>query len=184
MTEIWRDVVGFENYFQISNFGNVLSKRTGKLLKQGTSKSGYRVISTRVGGRTGKCHYLKVHRLVADAFLLSPSEDLVAKCAAEHHGKVIVRHLDDDKANNVPANLAWGTNQDNVDDFKRSSVYADWLEHLRANPPRAKASPELREYIRARYCSGSRVDGARALAQELGIHHTNIAKIAAGRSYK
>jgi hypothetical protein len=30
--EIWKDAIGYEEYFRISNFGNVFSKRTNKIL--------------------------------------------------------------------------------------------------------------------------------------------------------
>lgn len=184
MTEIWRDVVGFESHFQVSNLGRLLSKRTNKMLKQGTSKSGYKVISTRVGGRAGKCYCLKVHRLVAEAFLASPSEAIIAKCATEHYGKVIVRHLDNDKENNSAGNLAWGSSQDNTDDFKKTPAFSVHVKRLKEHPPTGKAAVELRDYIKSRYQAGSKTDGARALAKELGIHHTNIARIAGNRAYK
>jgi hypothetical protein len=29
--EIWKDAIGYEEYFRISNFGNVFSKRTNKM---------------------------------------------------------------------------------------------------------------------------------------------------------
>lgn len=48
---------------------------------------------------------VKVHRLVANAFLPEPaSTDLV------------IRHVNGDKGNNGSANLMWGTHQDNADD--------------------------------------------------------------------
>lgn len=33
MEEIFKDVVGYEEYFQISNLGNLFSKRSKRLLK-------------------------------------------------------------------------------------------------------------------------------------------------------
>ena len=102
--EIWKDVVGFEEYFRVSNLGNVFSKRSGKVLKQHTSKgtNKRKTIATRLSGRKGPCICLKVHRLVAEAFL-----DKV-------EGKDTVNHIDGDASNNVVSNLEWATNAENV----------------------------------------------------------------------
>lgn len=102
MQEFWKDVVGYENCFKVSNFGNVFSKRTGKLLKQRTTNSGYASIATKIGGRTGKAVCFKVHRLVAQAFLPNPE------------GKLTVNHKDSNRLNNHASNLEWMTQQENI----------------------------------------------------------------------
>jgi hypothetical protein len=38
MQEIFKDVVGYENYFKVSNYGKVFSKRTNKLIWDGLIK--------------------------------------------------------------------------------------------------------------------------------------------------
>ena len=43
--EIWKDIEGFENNYQISNFGNVKNKQTNKLLKGDTNSVGYKRIT-------------------------------------------------------------------------------------------------------------------------------------------
>ena len=54
-----------------------------------------------------------VHRLVAIAFHGLPP-----------FPKAIVRHLDDNKQNNTPANLMWGTQIDNMEDARRNGTLA------------------------------------------------------------
>ena len=54
--EEWRDVVGYEQHFQVSNFGRIYSKRTNKILSQGTSKTGYAVLSIVTGKQIGRAH--------------------------------------------------------------------------------------------------------------------------------
>lgn len=98
----WKGVVGFEEYFKVSNFGDVFSLRTGKILKQHTRKNGYKTIATKIGGRSGEIYCFKVHRLVAEAFILD-----------DNH-KAFVNHIDGNKANNVVENLEWVTPSENA----------------------------------------------------------------------
>lgn len=51
--EEWRDVVGYEEHFQVSNKGRIFSKRTNKILVLGINQKGYNVLSTRIGGSWG-----------------------------------------------------------------------------------------------------------------------------------
>ena len=51
------------------NFGQVLSKRTNKILKQSISKTGYYTIATKIGGRNGISKCFKVHRWIAEIFI-------------------------------------------------------------------------------------------------------------------
>jgi hypothetical protein len=67
MKETWKTVVDFENY-EVSSLGTV-RRRLGKTLKPTPDKDGY--LTVRVGSRAEK-HTLKVHRLVAQAFVPNP----------------------------------------------------------------------------------------------------------------
>lgn len=183
--EEFRDVVGFEEYFQVSNLGRVWSKRTNKILAQGTLKSGYKVISTRIGGRDGKAHCLRVHRMVADAFLPPPSEELVEVCGNQHYGKVIVRHLDNCKINNKYTNLSWGTCQDNSNDYVESGKSAETaLKFTGILNPISKLSLEDIEFIRCNYKPYCTEFGARALGKRFNVAHSCISKVVRRVSYK
>lgn len=184
MEEAWRDVVGFEDYFSISPCGKVLSKRTGKILKQGVLKNGYKVITTRIGGRNGQCYCLRVHRMVAKAFLPAPSEDLVRACAAKGYGNVIVRHLDNNKTNNSVDNLAWGTYQDNTNDFKESASYQDFCNMNRGvKSSNSLFTQEEVDSIRAIYIPKCKTNGCRTLAKKFNVHHSSISAIINSKSY-
>lgn len=95
--EIWKDIKGFENNYQISNFGNVKNKQTNKLLKGDTNSTGYKRIIL--------CHPIKkrffIHRLVALHF-----------CEGYDETKV-VNHKDGNKQNNCATNLEWVTRSQN-----------------------------------------------------------------------
>jgi hypothetical protein len=108
--ETWRDVVGYEGYYQVSNTGKVKSisrniwngkgyiKSSGKLLKQGTNQKGYPIVYL---SKNSKSKTITVHRLVAKAFIENPSD------------KPQVNHIDGNKKNNNVSNLEWCSNQEN-----------------------------------------------------------------------
>ena len=72
MLEEWRDVVGFDGLYQVSNMGKVKSfaracyGESGRMLTTHLDKDGY----VRVGLNTHTCY---VHRLVAMAFIPNPN---------------------------------------------------------------------------------------------------------------
>ena len=117
--EQWRDVVGHEDRFMVSDHGRVWSKdrmvrhgrgpglrrHAGRMLKQGRKPAGYPVISALIDG---KVRSLYVHRLVLESF--------VGPCPSGH----VARHLDDNPENNHLSNLAWGTESENAHDKVRN----------------------------------------------------------------
>lgn len=181
MEEVWRDVVGFEEYFKVSNLGNVFSKRTNKLLKTHTSPTGYELISTKIGGRLGKAYSFRVHRLVAEAFLPPPGEDLKREAKETFYGVVPVNHKDGDKSNNKLTNLEWISHSGN-----NRHAHDNGLLNLKRGVENhaSKLSIEDVEFIRENYTPYCKKFGARALAKIFGIAHTNILKVAHGVSYK
>jgi hypothetical protein len=89
-------------FFKISKNGNVLSKRTNKILKPTMLKTGYWAICTRVGGRKGKAFTFRIARAVMLTFI------------GEVEGKPIVNHKDGVKTNNRLDNLEWCTYSENT----------------------------------------------------------------------
>lgn len=103
MEEIWRDVVGHEGIYEVSNFGNVRNALTKRVLKQGTTRTGYKTVwlygGEHIKGRNGKL--FQVHRLVAFAFCHKDD------CDCE------VNHINEIKSDNRSCNLEWCTHQEN-----------------------------------------------------------------------
>lgn len=81
MEEIWKDAIGFEGLYQVSNFGRARSiahevncnkgKRIvkGKLLKAVDSGNGYAFVTF---GKDGKQYNISLHRMVASVFIPNP----------------------------------------------------------------------------------------------------------------
>lgn len=107
MKEIWKDIIGFEDSYMISNLGNVKAKRkitwNGKcdctrkekiMRTNSSSNNGYPMVNLK---RNGIVKHSLVHRLVANAFI--PNQD----------NKPTVNHIDGNKKNNNVSNLEWAT---------------------------------------------------------------------------
>lgn len=110
MKEEWKDIIGYEGHYQISNFGRVKSVKKWdvnrrsyvaceSILSPTDNGNGYMIIGL-CGESSRKNHY--VHRLVASAFVENPK-----KCN-------YVNHLDHDRKNNVYSNLEWCDQAENI----------------------------------------------------------------------
>jgi hypothetical protein len=97
--EIWKDIVGYESLYQISNLGRVKSIANGKdLIMNGTVNKGYiRVVLSK--DSKPKLHF--VHRLVLYAFATNPKN------------KKTINHINGLKADNRLDNLEWATHTEN-----------------------------------------------------------------------
>ena len=104
--EVWKDVAGYEGYYQVSNEGRVRSvdryvnsrngKRLskGKLLRPKQNVDGYLCLTL---SKKNQISLVRVNRLVAEAFIDNPDE------------LPVVNHIDRNKINNNADNLKWCT---------------------------------------------------------------------------
>lgn len=92
--EVWKDVVGYEGLYQVSNKGRVKSLWFGKerILRPGKLKKGYLMVCLCKNREKKWC---LVHRLVGQAFLSNP------------HNLPEINHRDENKENNSVQNLEW-----------------------------------------------------------------------------
>ena len=117
--ELWRDIVGYEGLYQVSDLGRVRSlnyNRTGKIktLRLCIGKTGYLIVNLCKNG-TNKVH--KVHRLVADNWIENPLPEKWDQ----------VNHIDEDKFNNRVENLEWCNNAYNCNYGTRNERMAEKL---------------------------------------------------------
>lgn len=94
----WKSITSYPNY-AVSNMGEVKNNKTGRILKHLILTKGYHGVRLYHEGN-GKT--LKVHRLVALAFI--PNPDNLPQ----------VNHLWGDKGDNRHTALEWSTNADNM----------------------------------------------------------------------
>lgn len=116
MIEIWKDIVGYEGLYQISNKGRVKSfhnrcsykvSEIYKIRALTISENGYFTITLY---KNGVRSFRKVHRLVAEAFIPNPLN------------KYTVNHKDFIKTNNYTSNLEWMTIKENIHHYSKNRI--------------------------------------------------------------
>lgn len=108
--EEWRDVVGYDGLYKISNLGNL--RRTERIIKRGGislklkekfltghNTNGYKIVTLTKDKKKEK---IFIHRLVANAFIPNPGN------------LPFVNHKDENPSNNEASNLEWCTHKYNV----------------------------------------------------------------------
>jgi len=140
--EIWKDIKGYEGYYQVSNMGNVRSlDRTfidkrggvktikGVLLKKHKTKCGYYFVRV---SKNDISKNLIIHTLVFNAF------------DGRGRGGMVIDHIDNNRLNNCIDNLQLITQRENVSkgyltkskSSKYTGVYKNgnkWESKIRVN---------------------------------------------------
>ena len=129
-SEIFRDVVGYEGLYEVSNYGRVRRKvdlfsknsknREPFYIKPDIDyirRTGYLRVDL---SNNGKSKHFFVHRLVAEAFIDNPED------------KPIVHHRDTNRRNNKASNLQWMTEAEHA------------AAHLKINQERKKQREQTR----------------------------------------
>lgn len=120
--EVWKDIEGYENLYQVSNFGRIHSldrfvprktgtvqKVHGRILKLIEDKDGYLQVSL---WKENKMKKAKVHRLVGEAFIPNPNN------LSE------INHINEMKNDNTVSNLEWCTRKENINHGTRTEQAA------------------------------------------------------------
>ena len=118
--EIWKDVIGYENLYQVSDLGNVKClerngvKKGGRILKPSDNGVGY--LKVVLSNKESKTKY--VHRLVYESFNNKNSEK----------GITAIDHINENKYDNRLCNLQLITQRENkikstINKLNKSNVY-------------------------------------------------------------
>lgn len=176
MKEEWRDVRGYEGYYQVSNLGRIKSlarfvlhkngrkvKRKERILKPSKMGDGYLSVCFRVCNNVNKQY---IHRVVAKNFLKKPS---YANC---------VNHINGVKHDNRLSNLEWVNHIEN----HAHAVRAGLINNSGENSSSAIFTNKEINLIRIFYKTNrfSREE----ISNLLGVSKTCIAQIVTYTRYK
>ena len=95
MDEIWKDIVGYEGLYQVSNTGKIRTLNLRCYLQEKSTQINNRGYLTVLISKNGKQKRKTVHRIVAETFIPNPNHFLQ------------INHIDENKENNVVSNLEW-----------------------------------------------------------------------------
>ena len=107
MTEIFKDIIGWEDCYQISNLGRVFSKRYNRYLKPRLCNHGYYMVSL---CKNGKAKQMLVHRLIALHFIENPEN------------KLYIDHINRVRTDNRIENLRWATHKENMNNMSFKTI--------------------------------------------------------------
>jgi hypothetical protein len=134
--EIWKIIENSSDY-DVSNFGNVKSRKSGKILKpRWTSWGGYFMVA--IWNDDGVREDRLIHHLVLEAF--------VGECphAYEAH------HRDGNKANNYLFNLKWIPHYENIG-LSYGKLTMNKVREIRRKHVEGKSSKDLAEEFNVSY---------------------------------
>lgn len=153
-------VIDLSGFYEVSNLGNVRTA-DGKPRSASLNDSGYLVVTLSAHGWTKS---FKVHRLVAAAFILNPSN------------KPEINHLSGDKADNRVANLEWATAEENIEHSVAMGLSPSGVSH-----PAAILTPMAVRAIREKRAAGIK---RQTLADEYGVSIDTIKAVITRRIWK
>lgn len=129
MKEIWKDVVGYEGFYEVSNLGRIKRvehydsknhRYCERILSLNPQKNGYVRVHL---SKNGIAEFESLHRIVATAFV------------EKKDGCDIVNHLDNNPSNNNAENLEWTT-------YKGNMEYAAIQGRMKHKPENLKKAQE------------------------------------------
>lgn len=123
--EQWKDVLDYEGFYQVSNFGRVKSFWHNKttILKPNLTAHGYLRVDL---CKSGKTKHFTIHKLVASLF--------IPNCESKSE----VDHVDGNKLNCCVSNLRWATRSENekfayVSGVKKHTQGEEWFNSKLTN---------------------------------------------------
>jgi hypothetical protein len=172
--EIWKDIDGYDGFYQVSSWGRIKSlgrwvackggqKFNKERIRKDCNSHGYRNITL---CKENKSHSFLLHIVVANAFVENP-ENLPQ-----------VNHLDGDKTNNYYKNLEWCTGSENMQHAADNGLLnLTWVGKSYEKHPKSKpiVQYDLSDSMIRNWASATEA------ANKLGMHRPNINACLLGR---
>lgn len=172
MKEVWKGLIyqgiDYSKKLVVSDRGNIKNLLTKTKYKLQKNKNGYYVVVISLGSRNKKKSF-KVHKAVAESFILNPNK------------YPEVNHIDGNKNNNNVSNLEWCTQSHNIKEAYKCNLIKKKSGTQIKN---AKFSIKDIEYIINNYIPKDKKYGCRALAKRFKVSHSSISCIIKNKTYK
>lgn len=167
MREVFEDLIGYEESYQISDRGRIFTKRRldgnriiyGRELHPQVTKDGYLKVGLTKNSETKRFY---VHRLVAQHFIENP------------RNLPQVNHKDGNKFNNDVSNLEWCTRRQNQEHAVRNSL----MQHGEARPSAKLTEKDVLEIYKLKG-----IIPAREIATHYGVSKNTINVILRGKKW-
>lgn len=161
--EIWKDIIGYEGLYVVSNYGKIKSlprpTTGGGFLKQIRQDSGHFRVTL---SKNGKEKQYGVSRLIMAAFIgLCPTN---MECC----------HNDGNPENNHISNLRYDTHKNNMSDMKLHGTFSTPPIHFGSNNTNSVLNQKCIIKIRQLLMNGTKVA---EIAKMFGVHITTIYRI-------
>jgi len=172
LEEKWKDIPGFEGYYEVSNYGRVRSwkginqysgKRKSPSIMKLRNRRGYMCVDIL---HQKKHHYFSVHRIVANVFVPNPKN------------KPEVNHIDGNKTNNSFKNFEWVTSSEN----QQHSFGLGLQDCSGENNGRAKLTNKNVIRIKRLLKKGRLTH--KQIAKPMGVSPATISDIKTGKSWR
>lgn len=184
MIEVWRDINGYESYYQVSNLGRVRSLdkmqnyngsvriHEGRVLKPSSDGKGYYIVSL---SKNNKAVTKTIHRLVALAFMPNPNNlpHINHKDECKTNNFVFINN--DGTINEEKSNLEWCTASYNVN-YGNAAVERGLKQRNDRNKSKLTAAYTTDGYLIDVYQS------AREASRRTGVPQTLIYKCCRGEN--
>lgn len=155
--EEWRTIKGYEDRYEVSNFGRVRSLNNNSILKPFKNTGDY--LGVKLYKNNIRFNKL-LHRLVAQAFIPNPEN------------KPQVNHIDENKTNNIVSNLEWVTAKENINHGTRNERAAKAIS-------KSKSIPIIATNLKTG--ESTNFNSGRECARALGLDQSNLTKILKGK---
>ncbi len=177
--EVWKDIKGYEGYYQVSDHGRIKSLyrkiirsdgviRTIPEKMRSLGKKGHQIVNLR---RSGKEEIPLVHRLVLEAFV-GPCPPGMECC-----------HNDGNPQNNWIGNLRWDTHINNMRDKIKHGTSKGRIEHIKGEDSKwAKLTEEQARAALDLWKTGKYSKAA--IGRILKVHRDTVIAIIVGFSWK
>ena len=161
MKEIWKDIIGYEGLYRISDQGRIFSVKSGKIRETFVSNSGYKMIHLY---KNGTDRHFTVHRLVADNFIPNPFDFKE------------INHINENKLDNRAENLEWCNRKYNQE---YSGNIRKWV-NAGANGNKVASSRKIARYTKEGILLNVYI-GAREVERMIGYSHQSIGRVCLGK---